>query len=319
MEPVSSGAKVPVGAGPTQRKKGIMGREVKRVALDFGWPLNKTWGGYINPFHTQSVKCPVCDGSGASPTARHLRDLWYGYAAFKPEDRGSKPWTPEDAPVKEFAKRNCERSPDYFGCSGQAFKREATRLCALWNGSWCHHLNAFDVLALVQADRLYELTHEWSKDKGWQPKSPKVTPTPEEVNARYLSGVGHDSINQWICVQAECERLGKPCECASCLGEGTVWPSDALKKRAKRWKQTEPPKGDGYQLWETVSEGSPISPVFSTADDLATWLATSEEYSFKKNDAGTSKEQWLKFILGPAWAPSLVMTGGCVSTGVNAI
>ncbi len=31
----------------------------------------------------------------------------------------------------------------------------------------------------------------------------------------------------------------------------------------------DPPKGIGYQLWETTSEGSPISPVFHTKEALA--------------------------------------------------
>ena len=33
----------------------------------------------------------------------------------------------------------------------------------------------------------------------------------------------------------------------------------------------DPPSGDGYQLWETTSEGSPISPVFETLEELAKW------------------------------------------------
>lgn len=31
--------------------------------------------------------------------------------------------------------------------------------------------------------------------------------------------------------------------------------------------------GDGYQLWETCTEGSPISPVFATMEELAGWCA----------------------------------------------
>jgi len=30
----------------------------------------------------------------------------------------------------------------------------------------------------------------------------------------------------------------------------------------------EPPVGEGYQLWETTSEGSPCTPVFTTLDEL---------------------------------------------------
>lgn len=35
-----------------------------------------------------------------------------------------------------------------------------------------------------------------------------------------------------------------------------------------------PPKGDGYQLWETTTEGSPISPVFKTVEALAKYCET---------------------------------------------
>lgn len=37
--------------------------------------------------------------------------------------------------------------------------------------------------------------------------------------------------------------------------------------------QFEPPAGEGYQLWETTSEGSPISPVFETLSELSEWCA----------------------------------------------
>ena len=71
-----------------------MGRELKRVPLGFDWPLNKAWDGYINHHYKKSHKCDLCDGTGSSPCARVLRDQWYGYAPFKPEDRGSKPLLP---------------------------------------------------------------------------------------------------------------------------------------------------------------------------------------------------------------------------------
>lgn len=34
----------------------------------------------------------------------------------------------------------------------------------------------------------------------------------------------------------------------------------------------DPPSGQGYQVWETVSEGSPVSPVFSNEAELREWL-----------------------------------------------
>jgi hypothetical protein len=34
----------------------------------------------------------------------------------------------------------------------------------------------------------------------------------------------------------------------------------------------QPPEGDGWQLWQTVSDG-PISPVFADPDDLIEWMS----------------------------------------------
>ena len=61
-----------------------MGRTLKRVPLDFDWPLKKTWGGYLDPFYSQATDCQACDRSGLSPQARLFCDQWYGNAPFDP-------------------------------------------------------------------------------------------------------------------------------------------------------------------------------------------------------------------------------------------
>lgn len=57
----------------------------------------------------------------------------------------------------------------------------------------------------------------------------------------------------------------------------------------------EPPEGDGYQLWETTSEGSPVSPVFKTVEELAEWC---EENATVFAKIKVSKEEWLKMFNG---------------------
>lgn len=52
----------------------------------------------------------------------------------------------------------------------------------------------------------------------------------------------------------------------------------------------DPPKGVGYQLWETTSEGSPISPVFKTIEELAKYCET--ECTIFGSDK-LSYESWL--------------------------
>jgi hypothetical protein len=198
----------------------------------------------------------------------------------------------------------------------RAIHREAERLCALFNTQWSHHLNADDVAALLAAGRLTDLTHTHDAVNGYQPKVPAPVPTPAEVNAWSIEGMGHDSLNQWIVAEAECKRLGVEETCAACAGEGERWASPEDKAAHEAWEATPPPAGEGYQMWETVSEGSPISPVFAEPEALAEWLAQHRQGTV---DEGTTAGQWLALIQGTGWAPSTVRLGdGPVLTGVQA-
>lgn len=291
-----------------------MGRELKRVPLDFDWPVHKVWRGYLNP-HNTAVQCEHCQGTGSSPFARHLKDQWYGNAAFKPEDRGSVPFQPTDEIVRRLAERNVTHSPGFYGFGEAAVAREAERLARHFNGSWSHHLNAADVAALVAGNRLFDFTRTWAPETGWVPKDPPYVPSPQEVNEWSLSGLGHDSCNQWIVVGAECDRLGQETTCSHCKGEGSIWPSPEDEARFEAWQLEDPPTGVGFQIWETVSEGSPISPVFATAVELAQHMATTRWGA----DKGSSVETWLKFIEGPGWALSMVSSSSGVVTGVEAL
>lgn len=292
-----------------------MSRELKRVALDFQWPINKVWKGYINEPFKRRIPCSCKDGYG--PVARMLMDRWYGFAPFRPEDRGSTPFTAATPAIAALAQRNVSQSPRHYGTDPKAAAREASRLAGHFNSAWSHHLNEQDVAALLEARRLMDLTHSWTQGQGWQPLVPAVVPTPQEVNEWSLSGLGHDAINASICVSAECKRLGVAVECQVCNGHGYTWACPKHEAEAEAWTPTDPPAGSGYQMWETVSEGSPISPVFATAIELAEWLAANRSNTV---DEGATVEQWMRLIEGPGWAPSAVGTDqGVVVSGVQAM
>ena len=55
-----------------------------------------------------------------------------------------------------------------------------------------------------------------------------------------------------------------------------------------------PPSGEGYQLWETTSEGSPVSPVFDSLDVLCEWC---EKYATTFGSFKASKEEWKQMLL----------------------
>lgn len=55
----------------------------------------------------------------------------------------------------------------------------------------------------------------------------------------------------------------------------------------------EPPVGEGYQCWETTSEGSPVSPVFETFEALCEWCA---EHLTLYASQKASKDVWMEWL-----------------------
>ena len=145
-----------------------MGREVRRVPLTFDWPIGELWDGFLMPMRLREKECDACEG-GYSAEAEAMRDRWYGYEPFDPAETGSAPFTVETPEVRALAERHVSNSPDFYGTGEEAILREARRLLGLWNGMWSHHLAQEDVDALVEAGRLMDFTHTWSKEHRWQP------------------------------------------------------------------------------------------------------------------------------------------------------
>lgn len=191
-----------------------------------------------------------------------------------------------------------------------AIAREAARLLDLWRGQWSYHLIQADVDALLAHDRLWDFTRV-PRDAGqafvvavrmalhetnsWLPESNGHHPTADEVNDWSISSRGHDSINSMYCIKARCAREGVPYMCARCEGSGTIWPSPEIEKKCEDWQKEDPPIGDGYQLWEDCSEGSPVSPVFASLEELCAWAA---EHATTFAHFKATKEEWREMLDG---------------------
>lgn len=74
---------------------------------------------------------------------------------------------------------------------------------------------------------------------------------------------------------------------------GYIAPAGLTGEEYDKWECDEPPTGEGYQLWETTSEGSPTSPVFESAEELAGWCEENATIfaSFK-----ASRQEWLELF-----------------------
>lgn len=221
-----------------------MGRTLKRVPLDFVWPKNKVWEGYINPH-------------------------------FKP--------CPEKG-------RTC------FG--GE-------------NAAACYLSHITSMLTLIGDDARRGSTHPYCKELPYKSEHPDWSIQPPEVRKQMVDliqaltgekpsglgfgGQGH-SIFFNLLEMAGIKNKGKNkaayewTQCSVCKGENL---DPAVKEKYDAWVDYEPPTGDGFQLWETTSEGSPVSPIFKTLDELCTWAATNAS-TFA--DFKASAAEWKKML-----------------------
>ena len=246
-----------------------MGRELKRVPLDFDWPVGTVWEGFINPYSDKEEPCPSCSyfpgetPLGHAPGYEILRRLWYHHlhSAF-------------------FVVRAI---PLYIGQP----KGLIDFACEILNSGrgWNTQIDEGDVQALIENGRLPDFTRrprtqehhdildrlaEEGKPAYWLTESNGYVPTPLEVNAWSKNGFGHDAINAMVCCTARAARYGVAAECLSCGGRATV-PDPELEKLIDGWKRREPPLGPGFQLWSTTGDGHPLSPVFEDIETLSSW------------------------------------------------
>lgn len=73
------------------------------------------------------------------------------------------------------------------------------------------------------------------------------------------------------------------------------------------------------QMYECTTEGTPISPVMATAEELARWLADNGASAF--GDLTATYEQWLATITSASgYAPSgMMVVGGPMVSGVEGL
>jgi len=98
-------------------------------------------------------------------------------------------------------------------------------------------------------------------------------------------------------------------------------PESVFAEHPWYWEWTDsPPSPDYYrpefdapadhcQMYETVTEGTPVSPVFATRGELAQWIVDNLGYS---EDAAAG-------FVEDGWAPSLVMCAGKVHDGITGL
>jgi hypothetical protein len=265
-------------------------RKIRRVPLDFHWPIDKVWQGYLMPDELTLPPCPDCRHgsdypSGYSREANAIHDTFYPHQIV---NAGAWPGAGEHA----------ERLA-WYDKLGQA---EVDMLVA--EGNLRHHVNR-------------EPTDDNPRTWEWL-TVPRTAADVNAANRHPRSGtrdreLEHDAGNRYLLVKFRCSQLGIPLYCPTCNGEANL-ATVGQRQAQEAWEPTEPPSGDGWQLWETVTEGSPQSPVFSDAESLATWMADPARGS-----------DWVPApvaaqFIAAGWAPTGVsVPGGGIVGGVEFI
>jgi hypothetical protein len=70
-----------------------------------------------------------------------------------------------------------------------------------------------------------------------------------------------------------------------------------------------------YQMYETTSEGTPISPVCKSPEELAKWLTDNKASAFAEHTA--TYEEWLRMIKGTGFAVSAVFINNELVSGIR--
>ena len=248
-----------------------MGLQVRRVPMDFSWPISQIWSGYIDPYVTQRIPCQDCEGDGLSRWAKLYKQQWDGAAPFDPMAYGSP-----------------EVLTDHLG-----------------NVAWKFNLNQDDIEALRKRELLDRRLLDLSVSE-----INRFTLRLANENRGWLY-----SQQRYTCISNRCRHNRVPCSCQTCRGDGSVYPSQELEFLANDWVPEDPPTGPGWQMWETVTEGSPVSPVMASAQDLANWCANNK---LLQSLYGGDESRWLAMILQGSCMSMIITANGEVLSGVQA-
>lgn len=232
-----------------------MGRDVRRVPLDFDWPMKQVWSGYLMPDRFEEVACPDCE-LGSTPDGELIQGIAYmltGLADDVSQRERGREMHPNLTPIHDISYVHGQPRPT------PRFEEFIKGLMPEDEGR-----SMFGRQPYRMARRLVE-----------------------------LAGLDDD----WA-------------TCPTCEGRGGTEAYPGQRDEAEAWECAEPPTGEGWQMWETTSEGSPMSPVFATPAELATWLADTGASMF--GGQGATRERWLSIIMGDDFAHVQIAPGAVI-------
>lgn len=255
-----------------------MGRELRRVPLDFDWPLRKVWSGFINPHGRDCPEAAKGNCHNGSTNAGKWLEAIARLIAMVGEQGSIN--TPEN--LEHFKRTGRTYPHPWLEEWGMAPREEVPR-------------DVRDRIGAMtgQHDRFHALQSHLDEHP------PKLLPLDSEL-AQLVSGLAGGRPSDYRIYYALIKAAGLDDRrwgvCKVCDGHGL---DPEIREPFENWKEEPPPEGEGWQLWETVSEGSPVSPVFATKAEFINYLV-GDGYSRKAAEA----------FCESGWVPSGMVDSG---------
>lgn len=260
-------------------------RTVKRVPMNFHWPIGKVWRGYQNPV-SGPIECEQCHGTGWNEATNEIFNAFH---------RGNS--------REDITQDEVKALVDYHYLIGftHVFSNQTGWKQKVWgtNGFWCPKCHA-SVPQSGVVDHTSSFCTECDRDMVLLSGDDirLQIPTAEEVNRRSKIDPMQlvDVFIPLILTRTRARRLGVYGWCESCHGRGGSRLPRKQKKSYNSWRECEPPVGTGWQLWEEGNVGGPMSRVFDSAESLAVWCSVNA----LNGERRLSREDWLRILIADA-------------------
>lgn len=126
-----------------------------------------------------------------------------------------------------------------------------------------------------------------------------------------------EACEEWIKGFESWQRGERPKHCSEENSKLYYWDWDSMPPDKDCYVDYEGAEPTWYQVYETVSEGTPVSPPFETQEELIQYLADNGDFcDQRRGDPAWGIERATKFV-EHGYAPTLIISNGKIKLGTE--
>jgi hypothetical protein len=168
-------------------------------------------------------------------------------------------------------------------------------------------------LRMVPANWEHPKVDRWNGELGYQPM---------------YDSTFEQAAKEWKDGFAAWERGDRPSYCSDECKSLEYWEYEMDPPNRKYYRPWKDEEATWYQVWETVSEGTPVTPPFETKEELIEYLVANGDFWDQdrraRGDSFMNCDPWSRqaaetFVNGPGWAPSFICDNKGFRSGVETL